>query len=107
MVKVILASESPSRLTVLRRAGLDPAVQVSGLDESCISAGSNAQLVERLAHAKAHAVADGAEDGLIIGCDSLLELGHERYGKPETAPEAARLWRLMSGRSGVFTAGTA
>jgi predicted house-cleaning NTP pyrophosphatase (Maf/HAM1 superfamily) len=71
---IVLASASPARLTVLRGAGLDPEVVVSGVDESLFTAPTAAELVGLLAQAKAAAVASGRADGLVIGCDSLLDL---------------------------------
>jgi septum formation protein len=103
--EIILASASASRLGVLRGAGLDPKVIVSGIDESAISAPTTAGLTEQLAIAKATAVADRLGEGIVIGCDSLLDLDGEPYGKPATAAEATRRWHLMSGRSGALVTG--
>ena len=49
MSEIVLASASPARLAVLRGAGLDPKVVVSGVDEEAISAGSPAELCLALA----------------------------------------------------------
>ena len=74
MTSIILASASPARLAVLRAAGLEPKVMVSGVDESTFAAGTPAELAGLLAQAKAAAVASGLAQGLVIGCDSLLDL---------------------------------
>jgi septum formation protein len=74
MTTVVLASASPARLAVLRGAGLDPEVVVSGVDENAFTAATPAELAGLLAQAKAAAVASGRADGLVIGCDSLLDL---------------------------------
>jgi septum formation protein len=103
--EIILASASASRLGVLRGAGLDPKVIVSGIDESAISAPTTAGLTEQLAIAKATAVAGRLGEGIVIGCDSLLDLDGQPYGKPGTAAEATRRWHLMSGRSGTLVTG--
>ncbi|MFI9589769.1 Maf family protein [Nonomuraea sp. NPDC052265] len=102
---IVLASASPTRLTVLRNAGLDPKVIVSGVDEDAFSAHSPAALSLVLAKAKAEAVASGLEEGLVIGCDSILELDGRPYGKPGTAEEAAERWRIMRGRTGRLVTG--
>ena len=109
MTSIILASASPARLAVLRAAGLDPQVRVSGVDESALSAASPAvtpvELAGLLAQAKATAVAAGLASGLVIGCDSLLDLDGRALGKPATAEQAAGRWREMSGRTGTLVTG--
>jgi len=104
-VRVILASGSPARLAVLRAAGLDPQVIVSGVDEDAYQAATTAELAGLLAGAKASAVAASLGDGLVIGCDSMLDLDGQAYGKPESPGEAAALWRVMSGKSGTLFTG--
>ena len=105
MTRVVLASGSPARLAVLRAAGLEPEVIVSGVDESVYTAGTAAELVGELAEAKAAAVASGLDAGLVIGCDSLLDLDGRAVGKPATAAQAADCWREMSGRTGTLVTG--
>ena len=104
-MRVVLASASPARLAVLRAAGLDPEVIVSGVDESSFSAATPAELVAVLAQAKASAVAARVSRGLVIGCDSMLDLDGRARGKPESAADAAALWREMSGRTGTLVTG--
>jgi septum formation protein len=105
VTSIILASASPARLAVLRAAGLEPKVMVSGVDESTFAAGTPAELAGLLAQAKAAAVASGLERGLVIGCDSLLDLDGRALGKPASAAEAAGRWREMSGRTGTLVTG--
>jgi septum formation protein len=103
---LVLASASPARLGLLRQAGLDPKVIVSGVDEDALSAPTPGELALVLAEAKAAAVAAGLADGeLVIGCDSVLELDGQALGKPADAAEARRRWQAMRGRSGVLRTG--
>jgi septum formation protein len=106
---IVLASASPARLAMLRAAGLEPKVMVSGVDETVFSAATPAELAGQLARAKAAAVAAGLRDrlagGLVIGCDSLLDLDGRALGKPASAAEAAARWREMSGRTGTLVTG--
>ncbi|MEV1249037.1 nucleoside triphosphate pyrophosphatase [Nonomuraea sp. NPDC050022] len=102
---IILASASPARLALLRSAGLDPKVIVSGVDEEPYTAYSPAALALELAKAKASAVASGLDEGLVIGCDSILELDGRPYGKPATAEEVVERWRMMRGRTGRLVTG--
>jgi septum formation protein len=104
-VRVVLASASPARLTVLRGAGLDPQVIVSGVDEDAYTAESTAELTGVLASAKAGAVAAALDDGVVIGCDSMLDLDGRAYGKPADAARASELWHEMSGKSGTLFTG--
>jgi septum formation protein len=105
VIPVVLASASPARLAALRGAGLEPEVIVSGVDESAYTAGTPAQLAGLLAEAKAAAVASGLDAGLVIGCDSLLDLDGRALGKPASAAQAAEYWREMSGRTGTLVTG--
>ncbi|MBH5336580.1 septum formation inhibitor Maf [Streptomyces pactum] len=104
---VILASASPARLGLLRQAGLDPRVIVSGVDEDAITADTPAELARLLAEAKATAVAARPEaaGALVIGCDSVLELDGRALGKPADAEDATARWKAMRGRSGVLRTG--
>ncbi|MFD7236064.1 Maf family protein [Streptomyces syringium] len=105
--RLVLASQSPARLGLLRQAGLAPEVIVSGVDEDAITAATPAELARVLAEAKAAAVAARAEaaGALVIGCDSVLELDGEALGKPRDAEEATARWKSMRGRSGVLRTG--
>ena len=74
-MRFVLASASPARLETLRRAGLEPEVVVSGVDEDAVTAPTTAELVAMLAERKAHAVAaQVAGPAIVLGCDSMLEL---------------------------------
>jgi septum formation protein len=90
---------------VLRAAGLDPQVIVSGIDEDAFSAETTAELTKTLASAKASAVAAALHDGIVIGCDSMLDLDGTAYGKPADSVQAAAQWHRMSGRSGTLYTG--
>ncbi|MER7505287.1 nucleoside triphosphate pyrophosphatase [Nonomuraea pusilla] len=102
---IVLASASPARLALLRNAGLDPKVIVSGVDEDAFTAHSPAALSLVLAKAKAEKVASELDEGLVIGCDSILELDGRPYGKPADADEARERWRLLRGRTARLVTG--
>jgi septum formation protein len=108
-VQFVLASQSPARLMVLRNAGIDPTVQVSGVDEDAIMAEldteDHAQVVVALAEAKAREVAPGYEDAVIIGCDSMLSHNGQLVGKPGTPDRARDRWKQMAGSTGVLLTG--
>ncbi len=103
--RLVLGSASPARLATLRSAGVDPEVMVSGVDEARVTTSEPARLAVELAVLKARAVAAQVSDAVVIGCDSVLELDGEIYGKPHDAGEAVRRWRAMRGHSGVLHTG--
>ncbi len=101
----VLASGSAGRLRVLRDAGIEPEVQVSGADETDDDGLSVADLVQALAERKAAAVAADRPDALVLGCDSLLELDGDPLGKPADAAAATAMWRRLSGREAPLLTG--
>jgi septum formation protein len=106
MTRLVLASASPARLATLRRAGVQPEVIVSGVDEDAVQAAAAAELVAELARLKAEAVLERlTEAALVLGCDSMLELDGAVLGKPGSAAAAAVRWRDMRGRTGTLHTG--
>ncbi|MGH3431623.1 MAG: Maf family protein [Thermocrispum sp.] len=114
-MQFVLASASPARLAVLRAAGVDPVVRVSGVDEDAVIAvlsdPTPGQLVVELARAKAAAVAEAVAgqhpDAVVVGCDSMLAFDGEVVGKPGTKERARDRWLRMAGQSGVLLTGHA
>ncbi|CRZ15661.1 Maf family protein [Mycolicibacterium neworleansense] len=116
MTRVVLGSASTGRLGVLRQAGLDPLVVVSGVDEDAVTASLAGAPPERvvsgLAAAKAdevltHLPAAIAADCVVIGCDSMLFLDGQLCGKPGDVDTARKQWQAMSGRTAQLFSGHA
>lgn len=115
MTRVVLASASPGRRKVLRQAGIDPLVIISGVDEDAVVAGLDplatpGDVTTALAAAKADAVAHVLDpvvgaDCVVIGCDSMLYHDGRLLGKPATALVALEGWRQMAGTSGQLYTG--
>jgi septum formation protein len=117
MTRLVLGSASSGRLKVLRQAGVDPLVLVSGVDEDRLidALGPSAppdEVVRALARAKAEHVAtmlvgrtDVTADCVVLGCDSMLYRDGRLCGKPESIQEARRQWQSMAGRDGQLHTG--
>ncbi|MFD0199560.1 MULTISPECIES: Maf family protein [Saccharothrix] len=112
-MRFVLASQSPARLAVLRAAGVEPVVRVSGVDEDALAASltdpTPDELVTALATAKAEAIArDEDDDAVIVGCDSMLRTADgEVHGKPGTVEVARERWKKMAGTTGTLLTGHA
>lgn len=107
-MRFVLASASPARLETLRRAGVHPTVVVSDVDESLVQTDDIHDLVGELARRKAEAVGAEvlpADDVVIVGCDSMLEVDGVPYGKPGSPENAAELWSRLSESTGLLVTG--
>ncbi|MEO8850520.1 MAG: Maf family protein [Allobranchiibius sp.] len=114
-MQLVLASASPARLATLRSAGIEPRVVVSQVDEPAAVAKARelytdldpADVALLLAKAKCEDVSSGDEvtDAVVLGCDSVLELDGDEYGKPADPATATARWQKMRGRSGVLHTG--
>lgn len=105
-MRLILASKSPARLQVLRRAGLHPEVIVSGFDEKQIQDPSPTSLAMRLAEHKGLSVGPQVEgDFVLLACDSVLEFEGRAHGKPGSREKAIERWGRMRGKSGILHTG--
>ena len=119
--RVVLASASPARLTLLQSAGIQPEVRVSHVDEAALQAELEStgraeprDVAQHLALRKADVVAEQLRSEyspefatLIVGCDSVLDFNGDALGKPIDAQDAITRWRNMRGRMGQLCTGHA
>ena len=124
---LVLASASPRRRELLTQAGFSFQVQAAHIPEDPYPNEDPIVYVVRLARQKAQAVFDqlsastanppetaaGAADNLVeeplvvLGADTTVTLDNHILGKPEDAADAARMLRLLSGRTHRVITGVA
>ena len=98
---MILASQSPRRIELMREAGYNIRVIPADIDETPFDGEAPLTLVERLARAKAAAVAaEYAEPNeLTVAADTIVTFDGKILGKPATEDEARTMLRELSGRT--------
>lgn len=102
MPSLILASTSRYRQELLSRLRLPFEAVAPQVDETPLPGEAPAALAERLALAKARAVAATHADAVVIGSDQVADLDGEALGKPGSHEAAHAQLRRMSGREVVF-----
>jgi len=100
--RLVLASTSAYRRSLLERLGIAFSVADPGVDETRRPGEAPESLARRLAEAKALAVAERFPAAIIIGCDQVAHCDGEIFGKPGTHPNAVRQLRALSGRAVLF-----
>ncbi len=110
---LILASKSPRRREILENLGIPFEVITMETDESCEERDSG-RLVEILAERKGRAVYDAMassgremKEAIVLASDTVVAVDGEILGKPRDAADAARMLRLLSGRSHLVQSGIA
>jgi septum formation protein len=101
----VLASASVARRRLLQTVGIEPMVCASDFDESQIQLTEPGELVKTLARCKAETVVSQFPSALVMGCDSVLAIDGQIYGKPENAEVAIARWNLMQGNFGDLYTG--
>ncbi|MBC3179073.1 Maf family protein [Corynebacterium lujinxingii] len=110
-MRLVLASQSPSRRMLLEQGGVRPVLRPAHLDEDAVVATlgdvSPAETVAALARAKASTVVGEFPDDVVVGCDSMLLLDDELLGKPHTVDETVRRWKTQRGKQAQLLTGHA
>ena len=106
---MILASQSPRRIALMREAGFDVRVIPADIDERSEPGETPVELVERLARLKAAAVAarDAAPGETVLAADTVVALDGSILGKPGDEQDAARMLSRLSGRTHEVATGVA
>lgn len=99
---LILGSTSPYRRELLSRLRIPFSVQSPEVDETPHIGESPMHLAQRLALAKAKAVAEKTPNAIVIGSDQVADLNGMSLGKPGNFERAMLQLRQMSGQTVVF-----
>ena len=105
-MRLILASSSPRRRQLLRNAGFDFDVRASNTIEKIQPGEPPEEFARRAAREKALQVAASSPQGsLVLGADTVVVIDGETLGKPSDIDDAARMLRLLSGRTHLVHTG--
>ncbi len=96
---LVLASASPRRQELLRSAGIAITVQPTNIPEVPLDGEGPKAFAERLAREKAWAIFKQRPNEFVLGADTIVVVDKQILGKPKDAADAARMLRLLSGRS--------
>jgi septum formation protein len=114
---LVLASASPRRRELLKKAGVEFVVRPANIQEEALAGESARNFAERMAREKARVVwnqehdtesitkdtkfreaAPDQRDSYVLGADTVVVVDDVILGKPENAEDAGRMLRLLSGR---------
>lgn len=102
-VKLVLASASPRRAELLRNAGIEFVVRPADIPEQRQDSEPPREYAMRLARDKARAVAKHERQAVVLGADTIVCLDEHVLEKPADSADAARMLRLLSGRTHQVT----
>lgn len=110
-MRLVLASQSPSRRMLLEQGGITPVLRPAHIDEDAIIAELGEAepriIVQKLAQAKAATVAGDFPADVVVGCDSMLLLDGELLGKPHTPERTIARWKAQRGQEAHLLTGHA
>ena len=110
-MRLVLASQSPSRRMLLEQGGVTPVLRPAHIDEDAVIAslhGADASTtVSTLARAKAETAIAEFPDDVVVGCDSMLLLDGELLGKPHTVEATIERWKAQRGKVAQLLTGHA
>lgn len=110
-MRLVLASQSPSRRMLLEQGGVEPVLRPAHIDEEAVIASLHdappATTVATLARAKAETAIAEFPDDVVVGCDSMLLLDGALLGKPHTVEETVRRWKVQRGKDAQLLTGHA
>ncbi len=105
MFKIILASKSKVRYEILKKNNISCLVKPSNIDEdpikkSLLNEDASPEIISKnLAELKANKVSQNFKDLMVLGADSVIDLGGELISKPENRDEALNILRKLNGKT--------
>jgi septum formation protein len=96
---LVLASASPRRQELLRNAGIQFEAQPADIPEDPLPGEGARACAERLAREKALAIAEKRPTNVVLGADTVVVIDGQILGKPADSADAARMLRMLSGRT--------
>ena len=102
--KIILASKSKVRKEILDKHQISCDVKPSNVDEDLVKEALIRELAspeiisKNLAELKANRVSSSQKDKMVLGADSVIDLGGELISKPETREEALIILKKLNGK---------
>ena len=97
--KIILASASPRRKTILSQVDLDFIIEPSSINEDFSIGLLPKAFCEHWAREKANDIAKSHSDKLIIGADTIVKINDNILGKPKNYKESFAMLKLLSGKT--------
>ena len=103
--KIILASKSKIRKQILEKNNIESIVEPSNVDEdivkiSLLNEKATPELISKnLAELKANKVSMKKTDEMVLGADSVIDLGGELISKPSSREEAMDILKKLNGKS--------
>lgn len=106
--RILLASQSPRRLELVRGLELDPIIRLKDVDESFPSSIRGSEVAEYVTRKKAKAYIDELEDhDVLITGDTVVLCDGQVLGKPKSVAEAKNMLQLLNGRTHTVASGIA
>ena len=103
--KIILASKSKVRKDILDKNNIESIVEPSNVDEDIIKLNlikeqATPEIISKnLAEIKANKISAKKLDQLVLGADSVIDLGGELISKPESREDAMKILKKLNGKS--------
>ena len=97
-MRLILASSSPRRRSLLEAAGYEFTSAAADIDESACAGLPPAEMVRELSRRKAQAIRQKYPDAAVLGADTVVAVDGRTLGKPKSPREAEEMLAALSGR---------